>query len=93
MLNKLQAYENKVRSLEKTYKYRPTEQLKTEIEDLKEIINSIKLKYNPEQAEENVMNYMTEQFKKDKLTNHNGIFVERGFKKPINYWHWSQINQ
>ena len=96
LLNKLQTYENKVRSLEKTYKYRPTEQLKTEIEDLKEIIDSIKSKYSneqDEQNEENVMNYMTEQVKKDKLTNHNGVFVERGFKKPINYWHWSQINK
>lgn len=93
ILNKLQTYENKIRSLEKTYKYRPTEQLKTEIDNLKEIVDSIKSKYNAEQDEEEyIMNYMTEQVKKDKLTNVNGDFAERGFKKPMNYWHWTQLN-
>jgi hypothetical protein len=94
ILNKLQTYENKIRSLEKTYKYRPTEQLKNEIDNLKEIVDSIKSKYNPEQDEEEyTINYMTEQVKKDKLTNMSGDFVERGFKKPINYWHWTQLNE
>jgi hypothetical protein len=94
ILNKLQTYENKIRSLEKTYKYRPTEQLKNEIDNLKEIVDSIKSKYNPEQDEEEyTINYMTEQVKKDKLTNTSGDFVERGFKKPINYWHWTQLNE
>jgi len=94
ILNKLQTYENKIRSLEKTYKYRPTEQLKNEIDNLKEIVDSIKSKYNPEQDEEEyTINYMTEQVKKDKLTHTSGDFVERGFKKPINYWHWTQLNE
>ena len=93
ILKKLQTYENKIRSLEKAYKYRPTEQLKTEIDNLKEIVDSIKSKYNAEQDEEEyIMSYMTEQVKKDKLTNTNGDFVERGFKKPKNYWHWTQLN-
>ena len=61
--------------------------------DLKEIVDSIKSKYNAEQDEEEyIMSYMTEQVKKDKLTNTNGDFVERGFKKPKNYWHWTQLN-
>lgn len=98
IMRKLQTYENKVKSLEKTYKYRPTEQLKSEIDNLKEIINSIKSKYNieePQQDDEEliVMDYMTEQVKKDKLLNFNGQFIEKNHKKPINYWHWSQINR
>jgi hypothetical protein len=68
--------------------------LKTEIDNLKEIVDSIKSKYNAEEDEEEyTINYMTEQVKKDKLTNTNGDFVERGFKKPINYWHWTQLNE
>jgi len=94
ILSKLQTYENKIRSLEKAYKYRPTEQLKTEIDNLKEIVDSIKSKYNSEEDEEEyTINYMTEQVKKDKLTNINGNFVERGFKKPINYWHSTQLTE
>jgi hypothetical protein len=97
LMKKLQTYENKIRSLEKAYKYRPTEQLKSEIDNLKEIIDSIKSKYNteePQQDEEElaVMDYMTEQVKKDKLLNSKGQFVEKMNKKPLNYWHWSQIN-
>jgi len=97
LMKKLQTYENKVRSLEKAYKYRPTDQLKSEIDNLKEIIDSIKSKYNieePQQDEEElaVMDYMTEQVKKDKLLNSKGQFVEKMNKKPLNYWHWSQIN-
>lgn len=48
-----------------------------------------------EQEESGVMEYMTEQVSKD---NHNvkkekGKFVDRGFRKPINYAHWLHINQ
>lgn len=34
--------------------------------------------------------YMNEQVERDKLFNPRGEFKERGFKKPLNYWHWSQ---
>jgi len=34
--------------------------------------------------------YMTEQVERDKLFNPRGEFKERGFKKPLNYWHWTQ---
>lgn len=34
--------------------------------------------------------YMTEQVERDKLFNPRGEFKDRGFRKPLNYWHWSQ---
>jgi hypothetical protein len=34
--------------------------------------------------------YMTEQVERDKLFNPRGEFKDRGFKKPLNYWHWTQ---
>ena len=39
------------------------------------------------------MSYMTEQILKDVRTNQNGVLDERGFKKPINYDHWLEINK
>lgn len=36
-----------------------------------------------------VLNYMTEQIQKDyKFKGDNSQFIDRGFKKPNNYWHW-----
>jgi hypothetical protein len=45
-----------------------------------------------EEEEEDVMSYMTEQIQSDKLSNKIGEFKDRGFKKPVNYNHWLQIN-
>jgi hypothetical protein len=45
-----------------------------------------------EEDEEGVMGYMTEQIRSDKLFNKIGEFKDRGFKKPVNYNHWLQIN-
>jgi hypothetical protein len=45
-----------------------------------------------EEAEETVMGYMTEQISKDAHFNPRGEFVERGFKKPVNYNHWIHLN-
>jgi hypothetical protein len=46
-----------------------------------------------EEQEENVMSYMTEQILRDVRTNQKGAMVDRGFKKPINYDHWMEINK
>lgn len=46
-----------------------------------------------EQEESGVMKYMTEQVKKDSHTKQPDVFVDRGFKKPKNYWHWLEINK
>ena len=46
-----------------------------------------------EQEESGVMDYMTEQVKKDTHTKTVNNFVDRGFKKPKNYWHWLEINK
>lgn len=43
--------------------------------------------------EEGVMGYMTEQTFKDSFVGERGVFVERGFKKPVNYSHWLAINE
>jgi hypothetical protein len=43
--------------------------------------------------ESSVMDYFTEQVKKDKFTNNVGEFKDRGFKKPKNYHHWLMINE
>jgi hypothetical protein len=46
-----------------------------------------------EQEEGGVMGYMTEQVGRDSYgCKKNGKFVERGFKKPVNYAHWLHIN-
>jgi hypothetical protein len=45
-----------------------------------------------EEEDEGVMGYMTEQIKSDRLSNTIGEFKDRGFKKPVNYNHWLQIN-
>jgi len=45
-----------------------------------------------EEDEETVMGYMTEQISKDSHFNPRGEFVERGFKRPVNYNHWMHIN-
>lgn len=51
---------------------------------------------NQEEDEETlngVMSYMTEQVEKDKkFGKTKGKFVDRGFRKPINYAHWIHIN-
>lgn len=47
----------------------------------------------PEEEQESVMGYMTEQVTKDGYgCKQTGKFVDRGFKKPINYAHWLHIN-
>jgi hypothetical protein len=47
----------------------------------------------PEEEQEGVMGYMTEQVTKDGYgCKQTGKFVDRGFKKPINYAHWLHIN-
>lgn len=46
-----------------------------------------------EDEESGVMNYMTEQVVRDSRTHKKGEMVERGFKKPVNYNHWLQINE
>ena len=44
----------------------------------------------PDESNEEIFSYMTEQVNKDKLTNNNGSYVGKGIKQPINYWHWMQ---
>lgn len=46
-----------------------------------------------ESDEESVMGYMTEQAHKDSFSGERGVYVERGFKKPVNYNHWLAINE
>lgn len=46
-----------------------------------------------EESEEGVMGYFTEQVFRDSFTDERGVFVERGFKKPVNYAHWLAINE
>lgn len=43
--------------------------------------------------EEGIMGYMTEQTFKDSFSGERGVFVERGFKKPVNYSHWLALNK
>jgi hypothetical protein len=50
-------------------------------------------KNQPEQMSEGVMSYFTEQVFKDSFSGDRGTFVERGFKKPVNYNHWLEINR
>lgn len=46
-----------------------------------------------EQEESGVMGYMAEQVGRDAYgCKKNGKFVDRGFRKPVNYAHWLQIN-
>lgn len=46
-----------------------------------------------EEEENSPMNYMTEQVKRDNYgCKRHGQFVDRGFKKPVNYAHWLHIN-
>lgn len=45
------------------------------------------------EEEEGVMGYMTEQTHRDSFSGPRGVFVERGFKKPVNYSHWLAINK
>ncbi len=46
-----------------------------------------------EQEESGVMGYMTEQVSKDRhLGKPTGKFVDRGFKKFVNYNHWLEVN-
>jgi hypothetical protein len=47
----------------------------------------------PEEDDEGAFGYMMEQVKKDRYVNPTGDYVDRGYKKPINLWHWSQINK
>jgi hypothetical protein len=60
-----------------------------EMDRLSERISALKQKGLNESS---VMDYFTEQVKKDRLTNTVGEFKERGFKKPKNYHHWLMIN-
>lgn len=46
-----------------------------------------------EESEEGVMGYFSEQVFKDSFKSEKGIFVERGFKKPVNYAHWLALNE
>lgn len=47
----------------------------------------------PEEDEDSPMGYMTEQVKRDNYgCKKLGKFVDRGFKKPVNYAHWLHIN-
>ena len=46
-----------------------------------------------EQEEGGVMGYMTEQVSRDSYNvKKTGQYVDRGFKKPVNYAHWLHIN-
>lgn len=46
-----------------------------------------------EQEEGGVMGYMAEQVNRDSYgCKMNGKFVDRGFRKPVNYAHWLQLN-
>jgi hypothetical protein len=48
----------------------------------------------PEEDQEGVMGYMMEQVTRDSYgCKKNGRYVERGFRKPVNYAHWLHINQ
>lgn len=66
---------------------------------LKAITDQIKFKRGEsqppaqEQEEGGVMGYMTEQVVRDSHTAPKGKFVERGFKKPQNYYHYLAINE
>lgn len=46
-----------------------------------------------ENEEIGVMGYFTEQVFRDSFTDDRGKFVDRGFKKPVNYNHWLAINE
>jgi hypothetical protein len=46
-----------------------------------------------EDEEDGAFGYMMEQVKKDRYVNPTGDYIDRGYKKPINLWHWSQINK
>jgi len=48
---------------------------------------------SPEEDEEGTFGYMMEQVKKDRYVNPTGDYIDRGYKKPINLWHWSQVNK
>lgn len=46
-----------------------------------------------EEEDSGVMGYMTEQVSRDSYNvKKTGKFVDRGFKKPVNYAHWLHIN-
>jgi hypothetical protein len=45
--------------------------------------------YNYDEDEEGVMNYMTEQIRKDSHSNIIGEYKDRGFKKTKNYAYWT----
>jgi len=46
-----------------------------------------------EDEEIGVIGYFTEQVFRDSFTDNRGKFVDRGFKKPVNYNHWLAINE
>ena len=51
------------------------------------------IKKKSEEEEGSVMGYMTEQVHKDSFVGERGAYVERGFKKPVNYNHWLALNE
>lgn len=67
----------------------------SEIHKIKQQLQALyaKKQANPEEAEESIMGYMAEQVSKDSHSNVHGEFVERGFKKPVNYAHWLALNE
>lgn len=46
-----------------------------------------------EDEEIGIMGYFTEQVFRDSFADNRGKFVDRGFKKPVNYNHWLSINE
>lgn len=65
-----------------------------EIRRIKKHIERLQKKreWEAKKEENGVMGYMTEQVFKDSFTDKRGKFVDRGFKKPVNYAHWLDIN-
>jgi hypothetical protein len=52
-----------------------------------------KLQEEEQITESSIMSYFSEQVEKDRHTHQHGVFVERGYRKPINYAHWLEINR
>lgn len=74
-------------------KYKELQQMRQDSKDISGAANKFLQKGEPEESEEGLMGYMSEQVRKDSLYNPKGEFVERGFKKVTNYNHWLSVNE